>query len=266
MGQLAFPETNTQSMLLNGAEPFFFPGGPVGCLLVHGFTGTPKEMRWMGEYLAGQDHTVLGVRLFGHATHPEDMMRARWQDWLASVEDGYHTLSGMTKKIVVCGLSMGGVLSLVLASRYPVSGVVAMSTPEHMPADARLRFIKPLSLLKPFMAKGEPNWYDQAAYRDHVSYPADPTRAYAELRDLLQVMRASLSKVSAPTLLINSQNDQAVKPADRHQELIYQAIGSLEKQTLWVEKSSHVVTRDAEREKVFQAAGDFIARITGQPL
>ncbi len=69
--------------LIPTAEPFVFPGGPVGCLLVHGFTGTPKEMRWLGEYLAGQGHTVLGVRLAGHATQPEDMIRARWWDWAA---------------------------------------------------------------------------------------------------------------------------------------------------------------------------------------
>src|SRR3974377_2317290 len=74
------------------AEPFFFPGGPTGCLLVHGFTGAPKEMRWLGEYLAGQGHTVLGVRLAAHATRPEDMHRASWQDWVASVEDGWNLL------------------------------------------------------------------------------------------------------------------------------------------------------------------------------
>jgi carboxylesterase len=49
--------------IIPSAEPFYFPGGKTGCLLVHGFTGSPKEMRWMGEYLAGQGYTVLGVRL-----------------------------------------------------------------------------------------------------------------------------------------------------------------------------------------------------------
>ena len=35
-------------------NPFFFEGGEVGCLLVHGFSGSPPEMRPMGEYLAGK--------------------------------------------------------------------------------------------------------------------------------------------------------------------------------------------------------------------
>ncbi len=53
--------------IISGAEPFFFPAGQTGCLLVHGLTGTPKEMYWMGEYLSAHGITVLGVRLAGHA-------------------------------------------------------------------------------------------------------------------------------------------------------------------------------------------------------
>ena len=48
----------------------------------------------MGEYLNQQGYTCLGVRLAGHATNPEDMIRARWTDWTASVEDGYNLLRG----------------------------------------------------------------------------------------------------------------------------------------------------------------------------
>ncbi|MEJ5224047.1 MAG: hypothetical protein WHV44_06280, partial [Anaerolineales bacterium] len=66
-------------MIIPTTEPFFFPGrnNAPGVLLIHGFTGTPKEMRWMGEYL-NEKHgfTCLGVRLTGHATRPEDMIRS----------------------------------------------------------------------------------------------------------------------------------------------------------------------------------------------
>lgn len=53
-------------------EPFFFQGGRTGVLLLHGFTGTPKEVRWMGEDLQKHGYTVLGIRLHGHATHPDE--------------------------------------------------------------------------------------------------------------------------------------------------------------------------------------------------
>lgn len=265
MSQTQAITSQTQSLIMARAEPFFFPGGPVGCILIHGYTGTPKEMRWMGEYLAGQGHTVMGVRLSGHATKPEDMKRARWEDWLASVEDAYYMLSGISKHVIVCGLSMGGVLSLVLASRFPVSGVIAMSTPEHLHPGVNIGLIRTLSLVYPFQKKGEANWFDPVAQKEHVSYPVNVTWAFAELRELIKIMRASLPEITAPTLLINSKNDLVVKAEEQHQERIYQALGSLEKQTLWVENSQHVITCDAERQKVFQAAGDFIARIASQP-
>ena len=80
------------SQIIPTAEPFFFAGkganAKIGCLVTHGFTGAPKEMRWLGEYLNHQGYTVCGIRLNGHATKPEDMVRSHWQDWLLSVEDG----------------------------------------------------------------------------------------------------------------------------------------------------------------------------------
>jgi carboxylesterase len=243
------------------AEPFFFPGDRTGCLLVHGFTGTPKEMRWLGEYLAGQGRTVLGVRLAGHATQPEDMLRARWEDWVASVEDGWRMLSESTDRVVVMGLSMGGALSLLFAAHYPVAGVVAMSTPHHLPDNPILPYAEIFSRIKPAVAKGPTDWCDTVAEQQHVDYPAYPTRAIAELRDLLGEMRACLPQVKAPVLLIYSKGDSTIRPEDRHVEQILASLGSRDKQVAWVENSGHVVTEDAEREKVFQAAAGFVDRL-----
>lgn len=247
------------------AEPFFFPGNDTGCLLIHGFTGAPKEMRWLGEYLAEQGFTVLGVRLFGHATRPEDMQRARWQDWVASVEDGYHLLQGCSRRIFLLGLSMGGMLSLYCASYLPVAGVVAMSTPHHLPDDPRLRIIPLLSLVMPFNPKGPDDWHDPSVAADHVCYPVDPTRSYAELNALAGQMQAALPQVKAPTLLIYSQEDQTVRREDRHMELIAAALGSPEIKQLWIENSGHVITCDASRQQVFQAAADFIRQHQTSP-
>lgn len=96
------------------AEPFFFPGGKTGCVLVHGFTGTPKEMRLMGDYLIKNEVTVIGIRLAGHATQMSDMVRTRWKDWLTSVEDGINLISDCCENIFVAGLSMGGILALAI--------------------------------------------------------------------------------------------------------------------------------------------------------
>jgi carboxylesterase len=253
-----------RAFILPGAEPFFFPGGATGCLLVHGFTGAPKEMRWLGEYLAKQGHSVLGVRLAGHATRPEDMIRNRWPDWLACVEDGWHLLSGTCDRIFVIGLSMGGMLALRIAAVRQPAGLVVIATPHHMPDDPRLRFIKLISRVKPFFPKGPPGWYDQEAYEEHISYPGDPTRGYAEVRDLAAEVQASLPQVRAPALLIYSRDDQTVRAEDGHMQAIQAGLGSQQIETMWVEGSGHVITEDAQRMRAFQAIGDFIARVNEQ--
>ena len=144
--------------IMHSAEPFLFKGGDIGCLLVHGFTGTPKEMRTLGEFLAEKNYTVLGIRLAGHASKPEDIIRTRWRDWLGSVEDGIHLLHQSCSQVIVAGLSMGGMLTTIAASRFPLTGIILMSTLFQMPQDLRLKFIGTLKYVMPFVAKGEDDW------------------------------------------------------------------------------------------------------------
>lgn len=246
--------------IIPSAEPFFFPGGDIGCLLVHGFTGTPKEMRSMGKYLNVQGYTVLGIRLAGHATSMEDMRRTRWQDWLKSVHDGYHLITGTSREVVLAGLSMGGSLSLLAASQLTCSGVIAMSAPYALPKDPRRPFLKWLHWVYPRIEKGEPDWHDPSVEDDHISYPTYPTRSIYELEQLLAEMRAALPAVTVPALLIHSRGDRGVDPSNMSN--IHARLGSEEKEMLWIDNSGHVITRDAEKERVFQAADAFIGRVT----
>jgi carboxylesterase len=250
------------------AEPFFFPGQGdnthVGCLVTHGFTGTPKEMRWLGEYLNRQGYTVCGIRLTGHATRPGDMIRSRYRDWLLSVEDGYNLLHSCTDQVFLLGLSMGGILSLTSASLLPVRGVVAMSTPWDVPdVFLPLWAVRLLSHLKPYMKKGdEPGggWFDQAVREQHVSYPENPLRSAVELKYLLREMHAALPKIPVPVLLIHSRDDAYVIKDSMQQ--IYDHLTTPDKQMLWVEGGGHVITEEPTRDVVFKAATDFIQRVS----
>jgi len=240
------------------AEPFFFPGGSTGCLVVHGFTGAPFEMRALGEYLAGQGYTVLGPRLFGHATCPEDMHRSRWEDWAASVEDGWHMLKGATDRIFLVGLSMGGVLSLYTSAYLPVAGTVAMSTPYELPPDPRLRIIKYLWPFMPYALKAGSDWQNPKAEEEHIAYPKHSTRSILELQKLMVEMRAALPHLTKPVLLMHSRKDGGVAPENMPK--INAQVGSADKEMVWVENSGHVITRDLEKERVFQTVDDFIQK------
>jgi carboxylesterase len=247
------------------AEPFLLLGEPSkpACLLIHGFTGTPKEMRWMGESLNDKGYPCLGIRLAGHATRPKDMIRSRWTDWTASVEDGYNLLRGVTDRIFLVGLSMGGVLSLLMSTRLNVRGVVAMSTPYELPVNVPTWEMKIASFFKSYVHKSgdEPagGWFDKEAFAGHVSYPLNPIRSAAELQVMEDRMRSVLHKVNVPVLLIHSRDDGYV-PADSMPR-IHEKLGTTDKEMVWVSGSGHVITRDAAREQVFKAAADFLQRV-----
>ncbi|HSF82771.1 MAG TPA: alpha/beta fold hydrolase [Anaerolineales bacterium] len=245
-------------MIIPGAEPFYIPGNRTGCLLIHGFTGTPKEMRWMGDYLGKQGFTVMGVRLPGHSTHPEDLNRCRWQDWLVSVEDSWHFLSTHVDRVCLIGLSLGGALSLVAASYLPAACVIAISTIYELPPDPRLPYIEWLHWFQPKVPKGAPDWRNTEAARDHIDYPYYPSRAIIQVRDLLTVLQANLHKVTAPVLLIHSRNDTSVAP--QNMEKIYQCLAVEQKEMMWVENSGHVIVREPERARVFDTSKEFILK------
>ncbi len=250
-------------MIVKNAEPFYFPGNSTGCLLIHGFTGAPTEMRSLGEYLADQGYSVLGLRLAGHGTQIEDMNRMTWGDWSNSVLDGWHLLQPLTDRIIIIGLSMGGVLALYHASFLPAAGVVSLSTPFQIEPSLKLTFLPWLSRIMPYAKKGKPDWQDPDAVESHFSYARYPTKAILQFNNLLEVMRKSLPKVTIPTLLIHAIKDAGVIP--ENMDLIYKNLGTAQedKKKIWLENSGHVVTRDMEKELEFKSIHEFIQLVLG---
>ncbi len=258
----ARPKDSTARLILPEGEPFFFPGDDTGCLLLHGFTGAPKEVRWLGEHLAREGRTVYGPRLFAHATSREDMKRARWTDWLADMEGGFDILQRLCERVFVLGLSMGAVLALIAGARYAVNGVVAIAAPARLPRQRLLPLARWLSPFIPYIPKPGANTPKSQAAQEHLAYPVYPTRAVIELRKVYQEMIRGLPNVHAPVLLINGGRDNVATAA--HQAEIAGRLGGAAVETLWLKQSGHLVTLDVEHEQAFQAASEFIARHRGR--
>ncbi len=251
------------TIIMPGAEPFYFPGNHIGCLLTHGFTATPQELRELGEYLNRKGYTVLGVRLFGHGTHWKDLARSRWTDFLASVEDGLHMLQDQCDQIVPIGFSTGGVLSLILASEIRFPAVVAMSTPFDLPAIPALKILYPilrqLSFIVPAYKKGKPDWRDPEALSKRVQYDRYPLRTVYEFGQCTFAMQSMLPKVTSPLLLLTSDSDTFILPEDSKR--IAQNVGSSRVEIQSVQDSNHIITCDAERHKVFKLTADFLDNV-----
>jgi carboxylesterase len=252
-----------------GGAPFAFPGqagNGVGCLLIHGFTGMAQEMRSLGEYLAARGYGVIGVRLAGHGTTMDDLERTTWQDWVASARAGLQELRQQHPRIYIIGLSTGGAIALYLAARERVLGVVGLSTLLYVPRGGwQLRYIRWLKYLKRYVHKGASDWWDAEAAAHHVSYPYYPTRGVEQLANLLVAVRASLPQVRLPALIMHSRDDGAVPAA--HAQEIYDHLGSADKELIFIEGSGHLITEDAQRERVAAGVADWMQRhLTDQVL
>lgn len=250
---------------MQGGEPFYYPGGELGCLLIHGFTASPQEVHELGSALAHRGYTVIGVRLFAHAAMLEDMPRARWRDWVASAEDGYALLEAQCRSIAILGLSMGGAISLTLAAQFSCVGVVAMSTPYQLPPNPLLtrlrRVLRPLSMVYRYRSKGIPKWRDEQAAHERVQYTSHPIRSLVEVDQLLAGMRMSLPQIHVPTLLVHSRTDDSVPGEDM--DRIFDRLATDDKERIWIEESDHIITADHARKQVFHHVSAFLQRIIG---
>ena len=242
------------------AGPSLLRGGSTACILLHGFTSHPEEMQFLAEDLHRRGFTVLNVRLAGHGTHPRDLARTRWSDWLLSVEDALDLLGGISERTVVIGQSMGGMVALTAAAQYPLAGVVSLSTPYFgFPlVQVMMAFLMGTFGMMAHKQVKEHSDLGQRQEADYPAYPRYPVRIIVELSKLQKAMRASLPQVKTQALVVQSRQDLG---GGNDLERIYAALGSAKKEKLWLDGFDHSLVRDEKRQVVFDAIGKFIKKI-----
>jgi carboxylesterase len=244
---------------IDQVQPFAFDRGPIGCVLLHGFTAAPKEMRPLGEYLAARHFTIRGVRYAGHGTCPQDLARTTWRDWVASAEEAVTELRARCTQVWSIGLSLGGLISLQLAEQHRVDGVCAIA-PAIFPPDRRMAIAR---LLIPFMRytrKGLADLHDPIALAEHADYELFPTRAVAQLHSLMLRTRRRLKQIDVPLLLIFARHDQVVSLDAL--DFIWPRVSSTDKEYLILERGGHIVTEDYDKETAFEAVEHFLQQRT----
>jgi len=242
--------------LINGGESFFMKGGSSGVLLIHGFTGLPVELFLLGEFLNRKGFTVLCMRLAGHGTDENDLMRTTKDDWFNSVLDGLAILRGACEKIFVVGHSMGGLLTLKLSSERDVSKIVTLAAPIFIDDGLGLRNLPPREfcgnacIVQP---RKKLNDVPQAA---NEVYKKTPLVSVHELLDLIADVKKLLPKVIAPILIMHGEDDHTAQP--RSARFIMDNVGSTVKKIITVPNGGHLLPLDENREFVFEEVLDFI--------
>lgn len=235
---------------------FYFRGGPSGCLLIHGFSGTPYEMRPLGESLRDRGWTVRGVRLPGHATHGSELFHARWRDWYAAALAGLEDLARECDEVAAVGLSMGSLLALRLAAERADSVArIAVMAPALVLSDDRPARLAPLlrlaAPLVPARLAVRPKLgsdiADEEARGVHPRFPL-PLRGIAELVALQRAVRPLLPRIRQPALLLHGRLDSTCPLVNL--EILERELGSARIEKRIFERSAHILPVDAERDEV----------------
>ena len=235
---------------------FYLEGGPVGALLIHGFTGSPPEMRLVGDYLHQRGYTISAPLLPGHGTSVDDMNRSKWPEWTACVKDALADLETRCETVFVGGLSMGAVLTLYLAALHPELAGAFTYSPAVVVAD-RLIYLTPiLKYLIPKKPKSDvSDLTDPEAEMRLWSYEENPTSAAHELLKLIRRVRRLLPQVTCPLLIIHSTLDTTIHPQSA--QFTYERAGSADKELVTLHNSGHCITVDSEWEAVAKKTYQF---------
>ena len=243
--------------VMPGAEPIDLPGGPVGVLLSHGFTGTPQSMRPWAEHLSAAGLTVACPLLPGHGTRWQDMNATTWDDWYATVEQAFDDLRSRCSTVFAMGLSMGGTLVLRLAEERgeQVAGVVVVNA--SLATERKDAKLLPVAKRVVGSFPGIASDIKKPGAKE-LAYDRLPLKAAHSLQSAWPVVCGDLHRISAPVLVFRSAVDHVVEPISGRKLLEGLAGGTVEERVL--EDSYHVATLDNDAPAIFEGSLEFVRR------
>ena len=254
---------------------FFIPGDSRGVLLIHGLTGTPAEMKYLGRKLAAAGFTVYGMQLAGHCGGRKDLLRTGWMDWYESIERAHDWLAQRCEVVFAAGLSVGATLTLHLAACRPgaLAGIALYSTTiwndgwsvsiAHplLPLAAYLPFVSRISI-----PEGPPYGIKDERMRQMIvsrmkngdsgaaGLSGTPIASLLEMQHLIDQVKSEIQDIHTPALVVHTLEDDI--SSMRNARYLEKNLGG--PVTLRILNDSfHMITIDRQRMDVARYSQEF---------
>ncbi|MCI0394381.1 MAG: alpha/beta fold hydrolase [Chloroflexi bacterium] len=250
--------------------------GPVGCLMLHGFMGSPISSRPLAGYLSERGITMHCPLLPGHGHLPEKLYKIPRQAWIAEAREALAFIRQHCDEIFLMGHSMGTVLAAHLIGQNPdIRGLVMLAPLDDVP-DGRIRWLRFLryampwfypwqfkrlrSLVQERVKDFDPtlDLHDPAVQARLVQMTRVPTSGMDEMRRMADLGRQLWPRLHLPVLIFQGGRDVAVSPGNA--EKIYNLLPGQDKELKFFPDAGHELMRpfDPTHEEVWPTIFEFI--------
>ena len=255
--------------------------GRIGCLMLHGFMGSPVSSRDMALFLAENGITVHCPLLPGHGNLPEKLHKHTLREWKNEVNEAFSTLHEMADTIFVIGHSMGAILAANLTQQYKNIQGLIMLAPLYDVPDQRIKWAGVGRFFVPWFYPLTRENLDHEPFLGRVT-DFDPTVNIHDpsMREwLIQATRMPLSavwqmvktanlgrrlwpQIKVPALVLQGEADPAVSLESAH--LIYSLLPNDNKKLEIFPETGHELMRTFEpvHHHVWQLILEFIEENT----
>jgi len=240
---------------------FDLQGGFGQVLLLHGYTGTPYDLRLVADFLHARDFHVVAPLLKGHGTHPRELYNVVLKDWLWQCREALGKFD-IERPIVVGGLSMGALLSIMLAASNPTIKAVLLFSPalslgwlhDLVIASARFGILSQKTSIKKL--SGGSDIMDKEARAKSPCYREMPVAGLLQFDRLRRMALLNLASIACPIFMAFGKHDAAIDAKASHRI----AIASSKEPVFskFYDHSKHVVTLDYDREELLVDMWQFL--------
>jgi len=243
---------NTRRFDQNNYE--FNKESPFGVYIIHGFSNTTYEVKELAEFLGKNGFHTIATNLPGHGTTIEECNRVKYTDWINHAKKEVAELASKSEKIYLIGCSMGAVLSLYIASIFPLNGLIVAGTVLKFKNPFEVNVLVPLFGRFIKVSKKRNKNINNTKFYGYRHYPL---LALLQFRKLIKTVMGKIHTISSPILIVHSTNDgMSIK---ENMSIVKTNIQSKDKKILIVNKAHHnLFDTNPDQKLIFNEALQFL--------
>ncbi|WP_307396944.1 alpha/beta hydrolase [Bacillus horti] len=222
-------------------------------MLIHGFTGSPYEVKPLASFLEQQTNwNIYTPTLAGHG-QGDSIVETTYHDWISSAEGALKKASEENEELILIGFSMGSIIASYLASKYQISKLILLSPAVFYPSTQQF--------FKVMVEVTRMYFQDQLKAQSYIDryrgkWKSTPFQAVWNFHQLVKQLKPSFRLIDIPILIVQGRKDEIVNP--KSAQYIFNMVRSEEKELVWLEDSKHIVCHDCEADIIFNKVEQFL--------